>query len=808
MDGTSREQEVLAPRASASAAEARAIVGVDIAARLTGLENTLVEQSIAFAKTNAYAPYTTTIRAAWVEAVRGLTEALSDFLSTPRAGPRGPRGDVKYRYDPRFAQMRKLARLHRSIGITLELYLGLFKHFRRVYLDALAPLPLAPEMRAQLLDQTLDFFDETELSITADWNGAGDDHRLDELQARARSLTLAKDRYVAIFESLRHPAFLLDRSHRLKHANQAALDLFVGETEAGDSLYRHGRHELAARVEQMLGEVLASDTEDDPTVWLETKEGRRCFDLRLRPLHDAVENISLGYLVQLYDVTAYREATEQAQRAERQMSRFLATMSHEIRTPLHAVLGAADLLRVSEGTAHDTYVDVIQSAGQSLLLTLNNVLDYSKLENGPPTPRPSDTEITPALRAFCGMAVVGPEAGWTQLSLEISSDVPKRVCIDWAMTRQVLTNLVSNALRHDGGGGVALRLDTVAQGGPAAPLLRFEVIDHGPGLSAEDAEALFRPFEDISARPTVAGGSGLGLAISRYLIGAMGGKIGFESTQQGTCLWFQVPFGATPDASAAPLLEAVAISPSGGHCLLVDDDQIGALVTVAQLERAGFSVDRAGSIADARAALDRSDYDAVVVDYLLPDGVGPDLLAGLRQRDGLPRTRFVALTANVEALNASPDQREGFYRVLAKPTDTASLADALQGCQGPDRPAAAENPAATATPRSCEDRLAGLSATTIAAMAEAFRSQWSEFRTMLRTAQCGAPATELQCVAHRLAGSSAQLGLVELEAPLRAFERRCESGDRTDMSDLIAKLDVPLEQTASWSRLQPAQAVR
>jgi two-component system aerobic respiration control sensor histidine kinase ArcB len=761
-----------------------------VIARLSDLEDQLVEQSIAYAKTNGYAPYTTTIRAAWVEAVRSLTEALDAFVADARAGPRGPQAEAKYRHDPRFARMRMIARKHRAVGITLELYLGLFKHFRRVYLDTLATIPAPPDIRAGVLDRTLDFFDETELSVIADWTDAGEDERLKELQAQSRTLTLAKDRYIAIFESLRNPACLLDRSRGLVHANRAALDLFVGEAEAGDSLYRHGRRELVARVETLLGEVIAHKAGADPTVWVQTVAGRRCFDVRLRPLHDAVENIPLGYLVQLYDVTAYREATETAQRAERQMSRFLATMSHEIRTPLHAVLGAADLMRQSEDTARDTYLDVIQGAGQSLLLTLNNVLDYSKLEYGPPTPRPADTEIGPALEAFCGLALVGPETGSAHLSLSLGPEVPPHVRIDWAMTRQVLTNLVSNALRHDRGDGVMLRVSATDG------RLRFTVIDHGPGVPAEEVEALFRPFDEVSARPTVAGGTGLGLAISRYLVLAMAGTIDFDPTVQGTCIWFEIPFAPatapdTPRAAERGPPRAAA----RGRCLLVDDDHIGALVTVHQLQRAGFTVDRAATLHEARLAFDAAPYDAVVVDYLLPDGIGPDLLTDLRQTGLARNTRFVALTANVEALNDAKDLGKGFSRILAKPTDTSSLADALRGCVLPPARPKGKAPGALC------DGLEGLSPETVTAMAEAFRQQWSGFRAQLRRLRRGDVPDGLADTAHRLAGSSAQLGLVEIESALKALEARHDAGDTEALPDLIARLDLPLHQIGSWRRL-------
>ena len=165
-----------------------------------------------------------------------------------------------------------------------------------------------------------------------------------------------------------------------------------------------------------------------------------------------------------------------------------------------------------------------------------------------------------------------------------------------------------------------------------------------------------------------------------------------------------------------------------------------------------------------------------------------------------PGTRLVALSANVEALNASEEVRARFHAVLAKPTDVATLARTLNGC---GRPAAPRGPAAPPAP----DRLEGLSDATVAAMAAAFRPQWAEFRARLDGLRGGAPADGLADVAHRLAGTTAQLGLTEFEAPLRDLERRCRAGGQ-DCADLLAALDRPLEDAPSWRRLPMGGALR
>ncbi|WP_170106802.1 hybrid sensor histidine kinase/response regulator [Rhodovulum imhoffii] len=746
-------------------------------AYLEQVTDQLLHQSILFAKRNAYAPFTTTIRAAWLEAILSLNEAILGYLGHDRPNTSGPLATVDYARDPRLARMRQIARQHRSQGVSLQLYLGLFKHFRRVYLDALSKS--ATIGTDALLQQVRDFFDESELSIVADWTTTGDNQRLRELQDRTRRLILEKDRYFAIFESLRNPALLLDRHRAIVHGNHAAVELFVDGTEVGDSIYLRSRKTLRSRMTARLGDALKLDEGAEKTLWIDTLAGRRCFDLRLRVLHDAVENIPLGYLLQLYDVTAHRHATETAQRAERQMSRFLATMSHEIRTPLHSVLGAAELLRRGDRNGQESYLDVIQSAGQSLLQTLNNVLDYSKLESGLPEPRPADTDLLAALETLCAIASVGPDAARSSVSLEIARDVPTHVRIDWAMVRQVLTNLVTNALRHDQGGGVKLRVARTQE------RLRFEVADHGPGLPECEARALFLPFSETSPRHTAEGGAGLGLAISRELVRAMGGQIGFSNTGIGAVVWFDVP--CTPvlndrDDSTPP--QTAPHGRRGWRCLLIDDDRIGAIISSHHLQRIGFETDHAGSLAEARKALETSHYDAFVIDYLLPDGKGPDFVRDLRSGNAGACARVVGLTANVEALRASADLGEDFDVILAKPADGATLAQALL-------PFAAK-PVRNSPPG--RSNLDGLSGETISAMAKAFITQWESFRIRLRQ---DTHRKELGDIAHRLAGSSAQLGLHDLEHLLNELERRCET-DPSDIADVVNRLDYPVTDWLQW----------
>lgn len=755
----------------------------------------LVDHSIEIAKTNGYAPFTTTIRAAWVEAIVSVTDALGSYLAGSDDAPSGPLATLDYASDPRFSRMRMIARLHRSQGITLQMYLGLFKHFRNLYVSELAKLPGG--VTAQEAVRVRDFFDDTELSITADWHHHDDNRRLRELQERSRAVTLDKDRYFAVFESLRNAAFLLDHGGHLVNANQAAAELFLGrDAQAGDIIYlrsmRLRKRSLQAVVDKIMENAEASD---DP-VWLDTLDGPRCFDVRTRVLHDAVENTALGHVALLNDVTAHLRDAEEAKQSERGMSRFLATMSHEIRTPLHSVLGAAELLRTADQANSEIFLDVIEGAGKALLQTLSNVLNYSKFENEPPVPRPVDTDLFEEIRVYKRIATIGRNVVRTPLEFDIGTDVPKSAHIDWGMIQQVLSNLVSNAQKADNGDGVAVSIRRIASDA-GGETLRFEVRDHGPGLPEHAATALFRPFENTRPRDTGNGGSGLGLAISHHLVEAMGGRIGYENLKKGALVWFEVPLVQSKTLGAlGPRYQSLTTRrvPHAKSCMLIDDDPIGANVTAHQLERIGLEVTRAASFEEAKRHAARAEFDVYVVDYLLPDGDGPTLAQYLKQRTS-SRAKFLALTANVDALLG---RSTGFDEVLAKPAGQVSLSSAIFGSGACSR----------ATGPVGEDdleNLQGLTPGTVKAMIDMFAATWSDFRRELQAPDT--PRHVLGLAAHRLAGSCAILALSELEIALRDLEADCnDESSPVNLAAHLPALDRDLADLRSWRRLTAAWA--
>jgi len=786
----------------------------------------LVDRAIDVAKQYGYARYTTTIRAAWIEAVDSLTASLSDYLCGVSGSKSGLEAEADYSRDPRFAGMRKVARRHRSMGVTLQLYLGLFKHFRDIYLQmaeeycvrhypasdpcannsCARDYPPGEAGRKSARARLFGFFDAAELSICADWAEATEDDRLKELQARARSFALEKDRYFSVFESLRDPAFLLDRERRLLNANQAAAEVFVGEASAGDIVYLRSMRTRRTSLEQVLKTASAGRDARDRSIWLETQKGLRCFDIRERAIHDAVENTQLGYIAILHDVTPHRRATEDAERAQRAMSSFLATMSHEIRTPLHGVLGATELLRDAETDRHGVYVDAIESAGRHLLQTLNKVLDYSRLEARPPTPTPKEWPLKEVFEEYGRFASVWARKSDVPFTLSIAGNLPARAVLDWEMTQQVLTNLVSNAIRHDGGDGVRVHIRRRAR--PDGPALRIEVCDTGPGIPPEQADTLFEPFGALVPGAASTGGAGLGLAISKRLVEAMGGEIGVRIRTGRTRFWFDFPYRSAPAGTSeiARAGEAGVMDvrlKSGLRCLVVDDDPIGMMITADQLRREGIEVTGAGSVAEAVSLAGSGHFDAFVIDYFLGDGDGASLAATLRRtRKADDSARYIALTANADMIYSAGDVGYPFDAALCKPVTGAQLVAAFDGC----RPRASDPDSLAAPGRS--SALTGVSPRIADAMATAFVAQWDDEVAKFLSGLAGGARDEVANLAHRLASSCAVMGITDLADGLRDLERECRNGGKApDFEIWRMRIDPQLRAAPDRAR-SLAEAVR
>ena len=416
------------------------------------------------------------------------------------------------------------------------------------------------------------------------------------------------------------------------------------------------------------------------------------------------------------------EAHRQAKQAARVKAEFLANMSHEIRTPLHGVIGFISLLtQTALSATQSTSVNALQTAANSLLITINSILDFSKLEAGKvilaQQPFALRETLTAAVQLFIPMA----DAKGLALSLDLPPDLPSPVIGDAQRLTQIVGNLVSNAIKFTYRGEVSV----AAQRRDAAPGkvgLRLTVRDTGIGIAPEDQPTLFEAFNQIDASTTrQQGGTGLGLAICQQLVALMGGQITVESqagigTAFHVTLDFQTPEQQEPNpspvdaagtiptvlpaavtkelASAGEKQERNTVSRSGAaaaashrqpltggaaqpgpRVLVVDDQELNQLLAQLVLEDLHAVVDLASNGWEALAACQRSRYDLILMDVRLPGMDGLATTRAIRQLAGNPNQRIPIIALTADVLHETPEalRAAGMTDILYKPIQAEDL---------------------------------------------------------------------------------------------------------------------------------------
>ncbi len=355
-----------------------------------------------------------------------------------------------------------------------------------------------------------------------------------------------------------------------------------------------------------------------------------------------------GWLWFFSDVTQRREfehrlgvARREAEAANLAKTQFLANMSHEIRTPLNGIIGMTEILLQTEVTNEQRdFLSTIQASGDNLLILINDLLDLSRIESGRLELEETAFDLFSLVED--SLAVVGARVGTKDLDLGylIAPELPERFCGDENRVRQILINLLGNAVKFTEWGEVVLEVKAVDSDTPAGDsgfpermTLHFSVRDTGIGISAEDQAKLFKPFSQVDPSTTRRyGGSGLGLSICRRLVDLMGGEIWLESTpDQGSVFYFTIPMKV--DADAVRRLPTY-MDLSGRTLLVVDDNEVNRSMVRHQASRQEIRVDEAH---DGPSALEKwrsgRSYDLLVVDMQMP---GMDGLTLARQIRDLP----------------------------------------------------------------------------------------------------------------------------------------------------------------------------